>query len=134
MCLLHPQTNNEGEDGGLPVKVGAYHTLSPLEPITAEGDQQSSALGLRTLLIKGVSAFDGQAYALRRIDCQQVGGAESVGVSAHTHARAPTVCGVSPCCPEADAGVVGSTHTLGCETPKFSRQRPSRSMHLNKGE
>jgi hypothetical protein len=35
-------------------------------------DPHSRALGLRTAVLKGVSAADGQAYALRRIDGKQV--------------------------------------------------------------
>ena len=33
--------------------------------------QQSTALGVRTLLLKGISAADGSAYALRRVDPRQ---------------------------------------------------------------
>lgn len=38
----------------------------------------SEALGLRSTLVKGVSANDGRAYALRRIDGKQVGHLEEM--------------------------------------------------------
>jgi PAB-dependent poly(A)-specific ribonuclease subunit 3 len=51
--------------------VGPYHTLYPLEDLTAAEEHPSAALGVRTCVVKGVSAQDGQAYALRRVDGKQ---------------------------------------------------------------
>jgi hypothetical protein len=82
-------------------KVGPYHTLYPLEDLSAAEEHPSSALGVRTCVIKGVSAHDGGAYALRRVDGKQVGAlcleggqrlprrGRPVSGRAHRQARAP---------------------------------------------
>eukprot|EP00798_Chlamydomonas_sp_ICE-L_P006426 gene6426-3053_t len=58
----------------IPDKVQHYHTLYPLddEANLSSNAEPSTALGLRTVVVKGVSSQDGQAYALRRIDGKQV--------------------------------------------------------------
>ncbi|KAG2482584.1 hypothetical protein HYH03_018468 [Edaphochlamys debaryana] len=60
-----------------PLRLGPYHTLYPLEegamrPQAAASELPSAALGLRTVLVKGVSSADGSAAALRRVDPKQV--------------------------------------------------------------
>jgi PAB-dependent poly(A)-specific ribonuclease subunit 3 len=50
--------------------VGSYHTLYPLEDVTAETTSQ--ALGVSSQVAKAISSVDGQAYVLRRIDGRQV--------------------------------------------------------------
>lgn len=46
----------------------------PEAPLTS-GGAFSTALGLRTVALKGISALDGQPYMIRRIDGRQVGSA-----------------------------------------------------------
>ena len=57
---------------GLPEMVGAYHSLYPLEDLAAARDRPGQALGIPSQALKGVSAKDGQGYALRRLDSRQV--------------------------------------------------------------
>lgn len=86
------------------LRLGPYHTLYPLEEGALGGGAAgsgaggdllpSAALGLRTVLIKGVSSVDGSAAALRRVDPKQVGtwectrigngGAECTGLTVST--------------------------------------------------
>eukprot|EP00793_Prasinoderma_coloniale_P003993 PRCOL_00006835-RA len=49
----------------IPASVGAYHTLLPLDE---HADAVSSALGVGTLVFKGVSSRDGLPYALYRLE------------------------------------------------------------------
>ena len=56
----------------MPDVVGPYHTLAPLEDLAAAEERPSAALGVRSCVIKGISAADGAPYALRRIDGRQV--------------------------------------------------------------
>ncbi|KAL6759024.1 hypothetical protein V8C86DRAFT_2583435 [Haematococcus lacustris] len=64
--------------GLLPVRVGVYHSLYPLEEVegvTPGGPWprgSSQALGVSTQVYKAISSVDGQAYALRRIHPKQV--------------------------------------------------------------
>jgi len=70
--LVQAQLNPE-DDVGLPQKMNVYHTLYPLEDLAVAEERPSATYGgIRTFLIKGVSAIDGQAYALRWIDGRQV--------------------------------------------------------------
>lgn len=69
--LTQAQVNPEAEgDLGVPQVVQSYHTLYPLEDVTAE--TASQALGVSSQVVKGISSVDGQAYVLRRIDGRQV--------------------------------------------------------------
>lgn len=52
--------------------VQQFHSLYPLEDINGDDEIPSSALGVRTMIFKGISSSDGQAYAIRRIDSRQV--------------------------------------------------------------
>ena len=61
------------DEPALPPTLGAhFHTLCPLEDLAAAEEHPSGALGVRTAVLKGVSARDGAAYALRRVDGRQV--------------------------------------------------------------
>ncbi|PRW58104.1 PAB-dependent poly(A)-specific ribonuclease subunit 3 [Chlorella sorokiniana] len=69
--LIQAQVSPEAEgDLGVPQIVGSYHTLYPLEDVTAETTSQ--ALGVSSQVAKAISSVDGQAYVLRRIDGRQV--------------------------------------------------------------
>ena len=57
-----------GGESGLPASVGAYHSIFPLEDVATASASPSSAFGVPTLLVKGVSADDGTPAALRRLD------------------------------------------------------------------
>jgi hypothetical protein len=52
--------------------VQGYHSLFPLEDVNREDDVPSTSFGVRTMIFKGISSSDGQAYAIRRIDSRQV--------------------------------------------------------------
>eukprot|EP00951_Prasinocladus_malaysianus_P029703 scaffold275661_cov34-Prasinocladus_malaysianus.AAC.1 len=67
--LLNPETDG---DMGLPERMHHYHTLYPLEDLALAEERPSMTLGVRTLVLKGISAVDGQPYALRWIDGRQV--------------------------------------------------------------
>jgi hypothetical protein len=56
----------------LPEMVQRFHSLYPLEDMNRDDEIPSSAFGVRTMIFKGISSSDGQAYALRRIDSRQV--------------------------------------------------------------
>jgi len=57
----------------LPDRLLHHHSLYPLEDPSADGgDRTSQALGLRTFVMKGISAYDGQAYCLRHVCGKQV--------------------------------------------------------------
>ena len=64
------------DDGelGLPPSVGPYHSLYPLEDPAAAAKRGPGALGVSSLLIKGLAAEDGAAAALRRLDPRRVRG------------------------------------------------------------
>ncbi|GAB4817655.1 hypothetical protein N2152v2_004701 [Parachlorella kessleri] len=71
--LIQAQPNPETEgDYGLPEVIQQYATLYPLEDLTAAAERMSSALGVRTQVVKAISRVDGQAYSLRRLDPRQV--------------------------------------------------------------
>jgi len=70
--LVQAQVNPELDDAGLPEKMNTYHTLYPLEDLAAAEERPSMAYGVRTFLIKGISAIDGNAYALRWVDGRQL--------------------------------------------------------------
>ena len=54
-------------------KVNQFHTLYPLEdPSSNEEQRMSAVLGVRTMVVKGVNAHDGQGYVLRVVDGKQV--------------------------------------------------------------
>ena len=55
----------------LPDAVRQYHSLYPLEDPRAADEAGSKAFGVQSLVLKGISAHDGQAYALRRISRRQ---------------------------------------------------------------
>lgn len=57
---------------GLPDMLHDYHSLVPLEDIGARTDQPSAALGVSSLVLKGVHLHHGQGHAIRRIDSRQV--------------------------------------------------------------
>ncbi len=66
------QVNVEAEgDYGLPEVLQQYHSLYPLEDLGAAADAPSQAFGVATQVVKAVSALDGQAAALRRVDGRQ---------------------------------------------------------------
>lgn len=52
--------------------VQRFHSLYPLEDMNRDDEIPSSAFGVRTMIFKGISSSDGQAYAIRRIDSRQV--------------------------------------------------------------
>lgn len=52
--------------------VQRFHSLYPLEDVNRDDEIPSSAFGVRTMIFKGISSSDGQAYAIRRIDSRQV--------------------------------------------------------------
>lgn len=52
--------------------VQRYHSLYPLEDVNKEDEAPSSSFGVRSMIFKGISSSDGQAYAIRRIDSRQV--------------------------------------------------------------
>ena len=56
----------------LPEMVQRFHSLFPLEDVNREDEVPSTSFGVRTMIFKGVSSSDGQAYAIRRIDSRQV--------------------------------------------------------------
>ena len=58
-------------DYGLPEALQQYHSLYPLEDLAAAGEAPSQAFGVATQVLKAVSALDGQAVALRRVDGRQ---------------------------------------------------------------
>lgn len=62
-----------GDDAALADKVSHYHTLYPLEDMSNTDEHVSSTLGVRSTVLKAISALDGQAYVLRQIDGRQVG-------------------------------------------------------------
>lgn len=66
---LDPETDAEL---GLPDMVGGYHSIYPLEDSAAAAEHVSPALGVSTLLLKGILTADGVPYALRRVDPRQV--------------------------------------------------------------
>jgi hypothetical protein len=66
----------------LPEMVQGYHSLFPLEDVNREDDVPSTSFGVRTMIFKGISSSDGQAYAIRRIDSRQV-----VKAFTHMHMR-----------------------------------------------
>jgi hypothetical protein len=64
-----------GDEPPLPDKIGPFHTLHPLEELLSPADSSSNASaawGVRTSVLKGICARDGQAYALRIICGKQV--------------------------------------------------------------
>ncbi len=89
------------------LRLGPYHTLYPLEEgalgggaagAGAGGDlMPSAALGLRTVLLKGVSSVDGSAAALRRVDPKQVGHRSVEGGGPQAGGAAEWGRGRTPC-------------------------------------
>lgn len=69
---LWVQLDPEQDLVDLPEMVQRYHSLYPLEDVIREEEAPSTSLGVRTMIFKGVSSSDGQAYAIRRIDSGQV--------------------------------------------------------------
>ena len=72
LMTLWVQLDPEQDLVDLPEMVQRYHSLYPLEDVIREEEAPSSSLGVRTMIFKGVSSSDGQAYAIRRIDSRQV--------------------------------------------------------------
>lgn len=72
LTTLWVQLDPEQDLVDLPEMVQRYHSLYPLEDVIREEEAPSSSLGVRTMIFKGVSSSDGQAYAIRRIDSRQV--------------------------------------------------------------
>lgn len=67
------QYNPSSDEPPLPEKIGHYHTLYPLEDLAAaDAAGVSAAWGVRTNILKGISAQDGKAYALRVVCGKQV--------------------------------------------------------------
>jgi PAB-dependent poly(A)-specific ribonuclease subunit 3 len=71
-ALIHAQLDPEQDLVDLPEMVQGYHSLFPLEDVNREDDVPSTSFGVRTMIFKGISSSDGQAYAIRRIDSRQV--------------------------------------------------------------
>jgi PAB-dependent poly(A)-specific ribonuclease subunit 3 len=70
--LFHAQLDPEQDLVDLPEMVQRFHSLYPLEDVNREDEIPSTAFGVRTMIFKGISSSDGQAYAIRRIDSRQV--------------------------------------------------------------
>ncbi|XP_024398844.1 uncharacterized protein [Physcomitrium patens] len=70
--LIHAQLDPEQDLVDLPEMVQRFHSLYPLEDVNREDEIPSASFGVRTMLFKGISSSDGQAYAIRRIDSHQV--------------------------------------------------------------
>eukprot|EP00879_Flechtneria_rotunda_P012154 GHRR01012694.1.p1 GENE.GHRR01012694.1~~GHRR01012694.1.p1 ORF type:complete len:873 (+),score=416.93 GHRR01012694.1:315-2933(+) len=71
--LRQLQYTASGDEPQLPDKIGHYHTLYPLEDLSAaDAAGVSAAWGVRTTVLKGISARDGQAYTLRVVCGKQV--------------------------------------------------------------
>lgn len=60
------------QDYGLPEMLMEYHSLKTLEEPRQKAEALSKALGVSSLVFKGVSIQDGDAYAIRRISWLQV--------------------------------------------------------------
>jgi hypothetical protein len=74
-CMLYVlmQYSPSADEPGLPDKIGHYHTLYPLEDLSAaESAGVSAAWGVRTTCLKGISSRDGHAYCLRVVCGKQV--------------------------------------------------------------
>lgn len=69
LCAAAPLVGSHSEELGLDIPAvvgaGAYHTIAPLD---AHSEPLSAALGIGTLVFKGVSAKDGLPYALYRLE------------------------------------------------------------------
>lgn len=67
LAQLDPETSAQS---GIPESVHSYHSILPLEDLATDGVRASCCLqqNLRSVVMKGLSAVDGKAYALRRID------------------------------------------------------------------
>lgn len=59
-------------ESGIPEMVQQFHSLYPLEDLHSAEDRPSIALGVQSVVFKGISIRDNQAYALRRISRRQV--------------------------------------------------------------
>jgi hypothetical protein len=80
------QYTPSGDEPPLPDKIGAYHTLYPLEDLaSSDMNGVSAAWGVRSSVLKGVSSRDGRAYVLRVVCGKQVWtccvGADCAGVN-----------------------------------------------------
>ena len=71
-ATLSWQLDPEQDLVDLPEIVQRFHSLFPLEDVNREDEIPSTSFGVRTMIFKGVSSSDGQAYAIRRIDSRQV--------------------------------------------------------------
>lgn len=70
--LFRWQLDPEQDLVDLPEMVQRFHSLYPLEDVNRDDEIPSTAFGVRTMIFKGISSSDGQAYAIRRIDSRQV--------------------------------------------------------------
>lgn len=70
--LIHAQVDPEQDLVDLPEMVQRFHSLFPLEDVNREDEMPSTSFGVRTMVFKGISSSDSQAYAIRRIDSRQV--------------------------------------------------------------
>jgi hypothetical protein len=61
-------TPEDAAAAGLPATIAQYHSLVPLEDPAPAAARARPPLGGRSLVLKGVHAGDGGAYALRRLD------------------------------------------------------------------
>jgi len=59
-------------ESGFPLMLQHYHSLYPLEDLKTAEEAPSKAVGVQSLVIKGVSAQDGHSLALRKIGWRQV--------------------------------------------------------------
>lgn len=71
-AILGWQLDPEQDLVDLPEMVQRFHSLFPLEDVNREDEIPSTSFGVRTMIFKGISSSDGQAYAIRRIDSRQV--------------------------------------------------------------
>lgn len=79
--LLSWQLDPEQDLVDLPEMVQRFHSLFPLEDVNREDESPSTSFGVRTMIFKGISSSDGQAYAIRRIDGRQVITPENINLN-----------------------------------------------------
>jgi hypothetical protein len=88
------------DESSIVEKVNQFHTLYPLEdPSSSEEQRMSAVLGVRTMVVKGINAHDGQGYVLRVVDGKQVGSRALIDLTFHDgnkqqHCQHRSIC----CC------------------------------------